>query len=120
MIRVWTSLMLALLLGAVLGAGAAWWVGEYGPCAKSWEPYANVVERFSRKLDLTPDQQREIAAVLEENRQKVKALRGEIRPRFEEIRNATRQEIRQYLSPEQQAKFDAMQAEWDARRRPHS
>lgn len=115
---IWKTLVLVLLLGAVIGAGAAWWVGKYGPCAKGWEPYANVVERFSTQLDLTPDQQREIAAVLEENRQKVRTLRAEIKPKFEEIRNATRQEIRQYLSPEQQEKFDAMQAEWEARRKP--
>jgi Spy/CpxP family protein refolding chaperone len=115
---IWKTLVLVLLLGAVIGAGAAWWIGEYGPCAKGRVPYATMVERFSKKLDLTPDQQRAIAAILEENRQKIKALRAEIRPKFEEIRQSTREEIRQHLAPEQQVKFDAMQAEWDAKRKP--
>ncbi len=111
---IWKSLALVLLLGAVIGAGAAWWIGEYGPCAKGWEPYANMVERFSKKLDLTPDQQQTIAAVLDENRQKIKTLRAEVHPKFEEIRTATRSAIRRQLTPEQQAKFDVMQAEWEA------
>lgn len=115
---IWKSLLLVFLLGSVIGAGAAWWIGAYGPCANGWEPYANMVERFSRKLDLTPDQQRAIAAVLEENRQKIKALRAEVHPKFEEIRTATRSAIRLQLTTEQQAKFDAMQAEWDAQRKP--
>jgi hypothetical protein len=114
----WASLTLVLLLGAVIGAGTAWWAGKYSRCAKGWEPYANVVERFSNKLDLTLDQQRAVAAVLDENRQKIRTLRAEIKPRFEEIRGSTREAIRQHLTPEQQAKFDAMQAEWEARRTP--
>jgi len=115
---VWKSLVLVLLLGGVIGAGVAWWVGNYGSCADRWEPYANLVERFSKRLNLTPDQQRSIAAILEENRQKIKVLRAEIHPRFEEIRTATRSAISAQLTPAQQAKFDAMQAEWDARRKP--
>jgi len=113
---IWKSLVLVLLLGGVIGAGAAWWIGEYGPCAKGREPYANMVERFDRKLNLTPDQRQAIAAILDENRQKIKTLRAEVHPRFEEIRTATRTAIRTHLTPEQQTKFDAMQAEWDKKR----
>lgn len=113
---IWKSLVLVLLLGAVIGAGAAWWIGNYGPCARGWEPYATMVERFNKKLDLTPDQRQAIATILDENRQKIKALRAEVHPRFEEIRTATRAAIRQHLTPEQQVKFDAMHAEWEAGR----
>jgi hypothetical protein len=113
---IWKSLVLVLLLGGVIGAGAAWWIEGYGPCVKGHEPYANMVERFDRKLNLAPDQRQAIAAVLEENRQKIKTLRAEVHPRFEEIRAATRTAIRSHLASEQQEKFDAMQAEWDEKR----
>jgi hypothetical protein len=114
MTRGWKFLLAGLLLGVIVGGGAAWWAGAYGFCAKGPDPYAKILERFNRKLDLTPEQRETIKATLEENREKIKTLRTEVRPRFEEIRAATRAQIRGQLTPEQQTKFDAMQAEWDA------
>ena len=74
-----------------------------------------MLNRFSSKLQLNPEQRSHVAAILETKRQKLEALRTEIRPRFEEIRTSTSAEIRQLLNPEQQKRFDAMEAEWTAR-----
>ena len=73
------------------------------------------LERFSAKLQLSPEQRQRVAEILKATRGKIQALREEMRPKVEEIRKANRAEIRQVVTPEQQKKFDAMQAEREAR-----
>ena len=119
---IWKQILIGFVLGAVVGAfaGKQW-------CAPSFShrPWAGgrehvqekMLEKFNSKLDLNSDQQQKVAVILQQKRQKIDALRGEMRPKFEEIRNATRSEIRQLLTPEQQTKFDAMVAERDAQRK---
>jgi hypothetical protein len=114
--------LIAALVGFALGAGT---IGSfqyyYSAPYRNADPYRQMLNRFSSKLDLSADQKTRVAAILEDKRQKIAALRDEARPRFEEIRGATRAEIRAVLTAEQQQKFDAMQSDWDApwkRRRP--
>ncbi len=76
-----------------------------------------MLEEFGRRLDLTEEQSRQIEAILEEKRKKISALRAEIRPRFDEIRRAVREDIRTVLKPRQIEEFDAIQDEWEERRR---
>ncbi len=78
---------------------------------------ARLLQRFSSKLKLTPEQRTQVATILEAKRQKIDALRADIRPKFEEIRTSTAADIRKLLTPEQQQKFDVMQVEWETRRR---
>jgi hypothetical protein len=114
--------LIAGLIGFALGAATLWsFHYYYGAQYRNADPYRQMLNRFSSKLDLSADQKTQVAAILEDKRQKIAALRDEARPRFEEIRGATRAEIRQVLTAEQQQKFDAMQSDWDApwkRRRP--
>ena len=49
-------------------------------------------------------------------RNEYRALRTELRPRFEEPRQKARARIRALLTPEQQQKFDGMIAQQDAQR----
>ena len=56
-----------------------------------------------------------MGAILEDKRHKIEDLRAEIRPRFKEIRTSTSVEIRGLLTPEQQQKFDVMNAQWEAK-----
>lgn len=115
-------ILIAGLVGFVLGALTFWsFHYYYGAQYRNADPYRQMLNRFSSKLDLTSDQKTQVAAILEDKRRKIAALRDAARPRFEEIRGATRDEIRQVLTADQQQKFDAMQADWDApwkRRRP--
>ena len=74
-----------------------------------------LLNRFSSKLKLTPDQRSQVAAILESKRQQMDALRKEIRPRFEEIRKTTSAEVSRLLTAEQQEKFNVMQAEQEKR-----
>jgi Spy/CpxP family protein refolding chaperone len=52
--------------------------------------------------------------VLEETAGDFRALRGELRPRYEELRLKARSRMRAVLTTEQQQKFDALMAEIDA------
>ena len=114
----WKQIIIAFLLGAVVTA-----LGTYA-CPFYRRPWGwgkgghfqeKMLKRFDARLHLTPDQEKEVAAILAQKRGKIDALRSEIRPKFEAIRKTTRAEIRQILTPEQQTKFDKMSAEWEER-----
>lgn len=110
----WRQVAVAFLVGGVVGVGGAWWIVPRG--VHRWEhgqPQARLLERFTRRLRLTAEQRAQVATILEATRQKIEALRAESRPRFEAIRNSTRAEIRQLLTPEQQQTFDVMDAEFE-------
>ena len=110
----WTQVSLALLAGILVG----WFAGQR---ALKEETYGwkgeKMVERFSRELRLTPDQKEKVAQILESKRQQIAALRDQIRPRFEEVRNTSKAEIQKLLSPDQQQRFEKLQARWEASRR---
>ena len=114
-----TQVVVALLLGGVVGFGIAQWRATAG-FHQRWEHghgQAELLQRFGSKLRLTTEQHARVAAILEAKRQKIDALRAEIHPKFDQIRQETRTEIRQLLTPEQQRTFDAMTAEWESRRK---
>lgn len=74
-----------------------------------------VTERIARRLSLTPDQKARVRRIMDDSFQKMKDLRDQVRPRFKEIRESARKDIRAILNPEQQAKFDKIAAEHERR-----
>jgi len=74
------------------------------------------MEKLRRDLSLTDDQVKSVSAILDETKNEYKALRTELKPRFEEPRQKARGRIRAVLTPEQQQKFDAWVAQVDAQR----
>ena len=113
----WKPIIVAFVLGVAISVFVGRWCAPFA--FHRWggrgQFQHQMLKRFTAKLKLTPDQQQRVAAILEDKRTKIDALRAEMRPKFEEIRNGTRTEIRQVLTPEQQQKFDVMDAEFDAR-----
>jgi len=73
-------------------------------------------EKMRSELNLTDEQTKAVSAILDEARNEYRALRGELRPRFEEPRLKARTRIRALLNSEQQQKFDAIVAHQDAQR----
>ena len=73
-------------------------------------------EKMRSELNLPDQQTTAVRAILEETRNEYRALKTELRPRFEEPRLKARTRIRALLTPEQQQKFDAMMAQHDAQR----
>ena len=105
------------LLSLILGIAAGWWAGR-DLFPRRWnrgELYQQMLEQFSDRLRLTPDQKRQVNTIFETKKAKMKALREEMRPRFELIRLETQRDLRRLLTPAQQKRFDRMEAEWQAR-----
>ncbi len=113
----WKPLIIAFAVGGIAGFAVARCSAPYA-FHRRWGGQhfqERLLQRFNAKLQLTPEQRTNVAAILEAKRQKIDALRTEMRPKFEELRNSTHAEIRRLLAPAQQQKFDVMQAEHDNR-----
>jgi Spy/CpxP family protein refolding chaperone len=63
------------------------------------------IEELSRRLSLTQEQTRTIAAILAESRVKSEALRRELRPRLEAQLAETRRRVDGVLTPDQRARL---------------
>lgn len=117
--KMWLVLVAVFVLGSVTGAALT---GLYRSRASGDRPEARdkaMRERFEKmrtELKLTDDQTKAVRAIIDETRNEYRALRTELRPRFEEPRQKARARIRALLTPEQQQKFDAMIAQQDAQR----
>jgi hypothetical protein len=116
-LKIWLVLLVVFGLGCVTGGALT---GLYRSRAGADRPEARekaMRERFEKmrtELSLTDQQTTAVRTILDETRNEYKALRTELRPRFEEPRMKARTRIRALLTPEQQQKFDAMVAQQDA------
>ena len=68
----------------------------------------NPVERLTRTLDLTPEQQAKIQPIFDQAKPQVAAVRQEAMQKIKAIRDNTQAQIRPLLTPAQQQKFDAL------------
>ncbi len=106
------------LLGAVCGATVERWMlfGGRGRPAKAFfhrrPPFRGprsqegLTHRFTRHLDLTPEQEQKVKRILDESREQMMAQRKETRKGMKDLLTATRSKIREILTPEQQKKYD--------------
>lgn len=112
-------LLVAFLLGTATGAlgyglyqgRAGWWRSSRDP--ERFQQF--LLKRLTRELDLREDQRQRVEVLLRETGQEFVRLREEIGPRFREIRERSREKIRTVLTPEQQAKFEVLEKEWERR-----
>ena len=115
-LKIWLVLLVVFLLGSVTGAAlTGLYRSRAGGGAEARERAMH--ERFEKmrtELNLTDQQTTSVRAILDETRNEYRAVRKELRPRFEEPRMKARARIRALLTPEQQQKFDAMVAQQDA------
>jgi len=113
-------LLLAFLLGAAAGGlGIGLYQGRMGLWHRPRDPERSrqfVLRHLTRELDLRPEQQRQVEAILGETGQEFARLRQDVGPRVREIRGRSRDKIRAILSPDQQTKFAALEGEWSRRR----
>jgi Spy/CpxP family protein refolding chaperone len=105
-----TALVVALfLIGIALGAlGASLWLrsrpqpmGHYSHPSR-----AEIVNRLSHDLDLTPEQRSQIETIVDSAHKRFHALDEQVEPQYDAIRQDTRSQIRVVLTPEQKAKFE--------------
>src|SRR5438552_6830691 len=116
-LKIWLVLGVVFVLGCVTGVALT---GLYRSRASGDRPEARErAERFEKmrsELGLTDQQTTAVRTILDETRNEYRALRTELRPRFDEPRQKARARIRALLTPEQQQKFDALVAQQDAQR----
>jgi Spy/CpxP family protein refolding chaperone len=115
-LKMWLVLLAVFVLGCVTGVALT---GLYRSRASTGSESREraMHERFEKmrtELSLTDQQTTAVRTILDETRNEYRALRTELRPRFEEPRMKARARIRALLTPEQQQKFDAMVAHQDA------
>ena len=114
----WTVLVAVFLLGSVTGAALSGLIRSRASGARDSRE-RSVSERFAKmraELNLTDQQTTQIKTILDDTKSEYKALRTELKPRFDEPRLKARAKIRALLTPEQQQKFDAIVARYDSRR----
>jgi Spy/CpxP family protein refolding chaperone len=105
---------LGITIGLALGAWGMRY--QYAKHFKGVPKAERIVDRLVRDLDLTPDQRQRIGVLIEQNRERMDAIRTESRPRVEALRKEGEDAIRDVLTPEQAARFDALKARWEKQR----
>jgi hypothetical protein len=115
--------VLALLLAAVGGIAvgvaldrAMWESRRLGFLARGTafrpppdrHPRSELLDRLDTKLDLTGEQRIRVDSVLARREAEMRALRNQVRPRFDSIAGRARADLLQILSPEQRARFDEL------------
>ena len=113
------EVVLALSIGLLIGVGAGWWsfprfMHRHGT---PQERYQHILKRFDSDLALNRDQHSRVEAILQTERAKIEELHSDIEPRFQKIHKVTVDEIRRLLSADQQKNLDALEAQFEARRK---
>lgn len=74
-------------------------------------------EKLTREVQLTPDQQKQVIAILDQSQVEYKAIHGVMDPRIESVRQKTRDQIRGLLSADQKPKFEEFLRNMDEERK---
>jgi len=112
------KVVLAFLVVFLAGAVAGDWMAKQR--RESWRDpqkrQQRMLETFSKKLDLTPEQRQQVAKILEDGQLRMRSLHDQVRPQFEALRTETSKQIRAVLTPEQATQFNTIEAEFATRR----
>jgi flagellar biosynthesis chaperone FliJ len=115
--RAYVYFALTFLLGVIVGGACVYY---YAWSAGHWRPPFNrqsFVSRLKRELDLSDTQVPQLEQILDGSTRKFRAAQQQADAQLNAIREETRKEIRQILSPQQTQKFDELIRRWDERRR---
>jgi len=102
---------LVFLLGAALGGVLGNVFGVHArntppPQLTEVEKRAQKVQRLTQELNLTPDQQKQIEAIIASVQAQYKAIHQSTEPQIDAARQKGREQIRAILTPEQKPKFE--------------
>lgn len=111
------------VLGIALGAVGTYLVTSRVLAARPLASQASLARNpagtlaiFTRGLDLTPDQQKQLQAIFNETRANYAALHQKLDPEYEQVRQQSRDKIRQILTPEQRPKLEELLHQIDQER----
>jgi hypothetical protein len=110
---------LVFALGIALGSVGTYMVTTRVLAAHGQESHtpAERMAMYTRDLNLTPDQQKQIAVILSDTRARYAEIHSQADPEYEQARQRGRDRIRQLLTPEQGPKFEELLAKMDEDRR---
>jgi Spy/CpxP family protein refolding chaperone len=117
--------LVVFVLGIGLGAVGAYLVGgrvsSAQPVAENHrDKRARILEQLTRDLSLTPDQRKQLEAILADVGAKFQALHQQMAPQSEQVRKQGREQIRAILTPEQRPKFEEFLRKLDEERKKRS
>ena len=118
-LKTWLVLVVVFVLGCITGVGIG---GVYRSKTNASLRESRrhdreaMFEKMRNDLNLTEAQSTQMRQVLDETATEFRALKSELRPKYEELRMKTRGRMRALLGADQQKKFDALMAEIDTRR----
>jgi Spy/CpxP family protein refolding chaperone len=118
-LKIWLVLAGVFILGCVTGASLdSLYRLRAGGSERGTErkQRGDLFEKMKSDLNLTDQQAGEVRAIIERSREEFRALRNEVGPRYDALRQTARARIRALLTAEQQQRFDTKMAERDARR----
>jgi hypothetical protein len=81
---------------------------------------AHYIDRLNHELNLTPDEQKQIDAVLTTVQARYDAIHQSVLPQYDDARKSGREQIRQLLTPDQQTKFDDFLRRMDEEHKNHA
>ena len=118
--RAYLYFALTFLLGVVVGGASvyyyAWSTGHFH------RPFnrQSFVQRLKNELNLSDTQVPQLEQILEGSTSRFSAAQQQSDAQLNAIRQETRNQIRQILTPQQSQKFDELARRWDERRRRQS
>jgi Spy/CpxP family protein refolding chaperone len=117
--KLWIGILLVFILGAVAGSLVTGYVlkeHEHGFSHNPAKRAAFIVDRLTRKLDLSDTQKAEVEKIIQKTEEKSHARFMSHREEMRAIRNEGIAEIRKGLTPEQQEKMDQLRQEFERKR----
>ncbi len=108
-----TLIALTVSSALALGALAVYAQGPehghgHGACGMGHGKWANPLEHLTKELDLTPDQQAKVAPIVDQAKPQIQAIHQEAMQKVRGVMEGCGAQIRPLLTPQQQAKFDAI------------
>jgi Spy/CpxP family protein refolding chaperone len=116
---VFVVFLLGLLVGAVGNHfyGESVWGGKELALPAKSPSRTQVLNDFTRELQLTPDQQAKVGVIIDETRAQVHALYAPLDAQHDQLRQQARARIRAILTPDQLPKFDQFMQRIDEQRK---
>ncbi len=109
----WKYLIVTLAIGWFIGAASGMVISHWCHNNPSHGRHGKKMrEKFFRELELTPEQQAQMDAIWQTNHPKIAQVYADARTQLEAIRLRSRTQMRALLTPEQQVKFDKVDAKF--------
>jgi len=118
---IWLALVfvLGIALGAVLGYAFAHrsYAAAVPAQPTADQRRAQKREQLTREVGLTPDQQTQVIAILDQAQNEYKAIHAVSDPQIDSVRQKSREKIRRILTAEQKPKFEEFVRKMDEERK---